>query len=41
MSNEVAIAHLTVYYQYVCRNKGKQENVNLGRDMDIKMNGNS
>lgn len=41
MFNEVAIAHLTVHYQYVCRNKGKQENMNLRRDMDIKMHGNT
>jgi hypothetical protein len=37
----MAIAHLTVYYQYFCRNKGKQANMNLGRDMDMKMHGNT
>jgi len=41
MFNEVGIAHLTVHYQYFCRNKGKLENVNLGRDMDIKIHGNT
>jgi hypothetical protein len=43
MFNELAIAHLTVYYQYSCTNKRKQENMNLGRDIhvDIKMHGNN